>query len=145
MKTIKLKKDTPVKFRGKPMQPDNLKNFMTEWSTSQAEANHVETIEEANDFKIPDDDSEDFLQNVTVYEMHEMAEDNLVLLQETEAMVAESNETGVTGEDTIPHDQSAPNEQPNSLPETASLHVQTAKARTESATAPPYLKPNIQN
>ncbi len=81
-KTLSVKKETPVKFRGHNMQADQMKNFMSEWSLYQAEANHVETIEEANDFSIPDDDSEDFLQNVTVYEMHEMAEDNLILLQE---------------------------------------------------------------
>ena len=102
------------------LEVDNFQNMVNEWSLANAEANHVETIEEANDFDIPDDDSEDFLQNVTVYEMHEMAEENLRLLQldqEQNQALAESNETGTGALDTNPnpeHDQSAPGE-PNPL------------------------------
>ncbi len=96
---------------------DNFHNMVNEWSLTNAEQNHVETIEEANDFNIPDDDSEDFLQNVTVYEMHEAAEDNLQLLEQNQKALAESNETGIGAQDNNNqplHDQSAPNE-PNSL------------------------------
>ena len=96
---------------------DNFQRMVNEWSLANAEKLHVETIEEANDFNIPDDDSEDFLQNVTVYEMHEMAEENLRQFQKDQELqaLAESNETGVTSaEPTTPHDQSAPNE-PNPL------------------------------
>nr|UXQ87936.1 MAG: hypothetical protein [Microvirus sp.] len=99
----------------KSMHTDDFQNMVNEWSLTNAEKHHVETIEEANDFDIPDDDSEDFLQNITVYEMHEMAEDNLHLLPQINQALAESNETGIPGADSQPpHAQSAPDE-PNSL------------------------------
>ncbi len=100
--------------KSKRLEVDNFQSMVNEWSLTNAEQNHVETIEEANDFNIPDDDSEDFLQNVTVYEMHEMAEDNLRLLEQEQKALAESNETDILGaEPPPPHDQSAPIE--NSL------------------------------
>ena len=52
------------------MEVQTFHQMANELSLSLEEANHIETIEEANDFNIPDDDSEDFLNNVTVYEMH---------------------------------------------------------------------------
>ncbi len=91
---------------------------MEEWSLTQAEANHVETIEEANDFHLPEEDGDDFFEKATVYEMHDQAEQNLQLFQDEELRLqqeaeAESNETETPGDQTPPiteHDQSAPDE-----------------------------------
>ena len=112
------KKDTPVTYRGSAVQPNDMKSFMAEWSLSQAEANHVETIEEANDFDIQDEEDEDFLQNFTVYEMHEIAEDNLAIYNQEQAddppesVDVESNETSDRARDPQnSHVQSAPIEQ----------------------------------
>nr|UXQ88022.1 MAG: hypothetical protein [Microvirus sp.] len=76
------------------MEADNFQHMVNEWSLTNAEKLHVETIEEANDFEIPDDDSEDFLQNITVYEMHEMAEDNLTSLHSLPQSSAPTPEPG---------------------------------------------------
>lgn len=97
-------KKTPLTYGGNNMPPDQLHSFMTEWSLSQAERNHVETLEEANDFNINDEESDDFFQNLTVYEMHEQAEENLALLQqiqETEnppsnALTPDTGQTALT-------------------------------------------------
>ena len=86
---------------------------------TNAENNHVETLEEANDFNIGEDD-DDFFQNYTVYEMHDQAEQNLQLFQENfppeqQETQPESNETELQSESPNPeysHDQSAP-EEPN--------------------------------
>lgn len=63
-----------ITFNGKPAPEQDVKRFMAEWSRANAEANHVETEEEANDFDIDDDESDDFFHNFTPYEMHEMHE-----------------------------------------------------------------------
>jgi len=122
-KTLKLPKkggrsSTPVTFNNHNMPKNQMKSFMDEWSLTQAELNHVETIEEANDFEIYDEEDNDFFKNQTVYEMHDQAEENLALFQPIEEppndqeSQAESNETVVSGEEKTqpPHDQSAPNE-----------------------------------
>ena len=103
---------TPVTFNGHNVPKNQIKSFMDEWSLTQSEANHVETIEEANDFEIYDDSEDDFFaQTTTVYEMHDQAEENLQLfpppLPEVEA---ESNETEDPGAEqpNPPHVQSAP-------------------------------------
>ncbi len=92
-----------IKHNNRKVYPDQMKNFMQAWSLDQAEANHVETIEEANDFNIGEEDEDFFPPKLTVYEMHENAEDNLKLLEQ-EALLnpdpAESNETGDQGEST---------------------------------------------
>nr|UXQ88096.1 MAG: hypothetical protein [Microvirus sp.] len=94
---------------------DDLHRMVNEMSLSLSESNHVETIEEANDFEINDEGDADFLQNLTVYEMHDQAEENLQLLPQINQLLAESNETGVQGAEPPPqHAQSAPDE-PNSL------------------------------
>lgn len=108
-------KKAPVQFRD---QGGDFRSFMEEWSLRQAEANHVETIEEANDFNIEEDDEDILHPQLTVYEMHEAAEDNLAILQreEEEARLwrAESNETAAGAQDQSItenlHDQSAPGE-----------------------------------
>ena len=121
-KKKQVKRKTPVTRRGQSVLPNDMKTFMEEWSLSRAEANHVETIEEANDFNLPPDpEDEDFFHGLTVYEMHEVAEENLALYNEQEKesqVVPESNETDVPGELTTDpaHDQSAPDEQ-HSVPE----------------------------
>ena len=114
----KSKSDTPVKFRGSSVQPNDMKSFMDEWSLRQAEANHVETLEEANDFNINDEGDEDFLEPFTVYEMHEIAEDNLAIYNQEQAddppesVDVESNETSDRARDPQnSHVQSAPIEQ----------------------------------
>ena len=113
-------KKTPVQFWGSSVYPDQMKNFMEEWSLRQAEENHVESIEEANDFNIQDEEDEDFFQGYTVYEMHEIAEDNLAAYQAAlpqDPEVAESSESDDRALATPDneHDQSAPVE-PDSLP-----------------------------
>ncbi len=117
---------TPVTFHSKNMPASQMHSFMEEWSLSQAENNHVETIEEANDFNLNDDDDDFFTQipNLTVYEMHDQAEENLELYnnslppedetdQETED---ESNETDDRAQDTtkLPAQPSAPVTEPAS-------------------------------
>lgn len=93
---------------------------MEEWSRLHAEENHVETIEEANDFGIDEDDEDILHPSITVYEMHESAEDNLAVLEREQmeheeylkSLEAESNETDVRARE-IPentHVQSAPNQ-----------------------------------
>ncbi len=93
---------------------------MQEWSLTQSEHNHVETLEEANDFNIgpEDDDFFDHNPQVTVYEMHDQAEENLQLYQseippETqEETQAETNETVDRAQENPLHDQSAPVKNP---------------------------------
>lgn len=124
MKTLHLKKKTPGTYRGNSIQSQDMQSFMAEWSTTQAEANHVETIEEANDFEIYEEEDDFFQPTLTVYEMQEAAEDNLLLLEEEQRRIAEaeSNETGPQGDPTPnpDHAQSAPVE-PNSPLETPSI------------------------
>ncbi len=112
------KANTPVSFNHQNMPKNQLHSFMEEWSLTQAEKNHVETIEEANDFSINNDDDDFFTQipNLTVYEMHDQAEENLQLYNESlppeneQETQAESNETDDRAQDkTQPlPDQSAP-------------------------------------
>ena len=103
-----------------------LQRMVRELSLAASEEAHIETLEEANDFGIEDDEEDqDFFHNLTVYEMHEAAEDNLALLEQAQLNQepAESNETGDQGEESpTPHAQSAPVElntpasnQPSSL------------------------------
>lgn len=103
---------TPVSFKNHNMPKEQLHSFMEEWSLTQAERNHVETIEEANDFEIHDEEDSDFFEKQTVYEMHEMAEENLAIYKQNQELQAESNETVVPGGDNHNplHDQSAPDE-----------------------------------
>lgn len=75
--------NTPVSFKGSSVAPHQFQSFMTEWSLTQAEANHVETIDEANDFSIHDEEDNDFFNDLTVYEMHDQAEENLQLYNES--------------------------------------------------------------
>nr|UXQ88074.1 MAG: hypothetical protein [Microvirus sp.] len=100
-------------------QQSDFQKMVNEWSTSQAELNHVETIEEANDFGIEEDaEDQDFFHNLTVYEMHEAAEDNLAAHQaeQAEILLAESNEPGDLASMSPNNTQSAQIE-PNSLGE----------------------------
>lgn len=121
---------TPVTFKSQNMPASQMHSFMEEWSLVQAESNHVETIEEANDFNLNDDDDDFFtkIPNLTVYEMHDQAEENLELYnnslpeeaendQETED---ESNETDDRAQDTTktPAQPSAPVHEPASEPST---------------------------
>ncbi len=112
---------TPVSFKGNNMPASQMHQFMEEWSLTQAESNHVETIDEANDFDIFDDDDDFFEKtpNLTVYEMHDQAEENLALYNDSlpeeedeteQEKEAESNETDDRAQDKnqpLP-DQSAP-------------------------------------
>lgn len=107
---------TPVSFNGKPAYKDEVKHFLTEWSRTQAEQQHVETIEEANDFFLPEEDNDDedfFSLTPTVYEMHEIQAEADELVQEAPpSETPESNETVDPGAPSTPpdpaHDQSAP-------------------------------------
>jgi len=121
-KTLSLPKkggprNTPVAFHN-TVPPAKMHSMIEEWSLTNAENAHVETLEEANDFNIGDDD-DDFFEKHTVYEMHDQAEENLQLFQQNtpaenkQETQTESNETVVSGENQPSHDQSAPN-QPNS-------------------------------
>lgn len=113
---------TPVRFRGLSVPNQDFRQFMQEWSTSQAEANHVESFDEANDFEINDPEDYDFFHDVTPYEMQDLPEDTQAdRLDQDQSQVekAESNETGPTGADLTsqhqnddPHDQSAPTGNP---------------------------------
>jgi len=111
---------TPVIFRGKNLYPDDAKRLMQELRLAQHEEEYVETYEEANDFTLESaDEDEDFFQDLTVYEMHEMAAEAEELDDEAPPKVAaESNETedGARRESDPPppHDQSAPVEQTRS-------------------------------
>lgn len=93
---------TPVSFRGKALPQADFRRFVHDWSQSQAEANHVETFEEANDFEVYDPEDHDFFHGMTPYEMHDMPEDTpdsrLDAGQPAPAEAsAESNETEPTG------------------------------------------------
>ncbi len=110
---------TPVSFNNHNVPPAKLHSFMEEWSLTQAENNHVETIDEASNFEIFDHE-EDFFEgipNLTVYEMHDQAEENLQLYQNSlppendQETEDESNETSVQARDDTDttHDQSALN------------------------------------
>lgn len=114
---------TPVSFRGMPTQVDEVKRYFEEWSRANAEANHVETLEEANDFSIQDEEDDDFFHGLTPYEMHDLYETEVANGQmedqegslEPEAESAESNETADQGANSNPdssHDQSAPDAEP---------------------------------
>ena len=78
---------------GQDVPLSDFKAFMDSWSVNQAEVNHVETIEEANDFEIfdPEDDNI-FPGEVTVYEMHEIAADSYT---EQRAVAPEQGQTAL--------------------------------------------------
>ena len=90
-------KQTRVPFTNVIPAPQ-MHSMIEEFSLSQAEKHHIETLEEANDFNIGDDD-DDFFKNQTVYEMHDQAEENMALFQQNfppetdQEEEAESNET----------------------------------------------------
>lgn len=133
-KTKSERADAPIKYRGAPAAPQDFRSFMEEWSISQAEANHVETIEEANDFEIFEEEDDIFSPELTVYEMHEAAEETLALLEHSqpEQLQAESNETGDAGaiNSQNSHDQSAPLEL--NSPEDSSLSSQQTPIHSSS-------------
>lgn len=130
-KSVQSPPTPPLRVRGhRSPDPHDVKNFIQEWSLSQAEANHVETIDEANDFSIHDEEDEDFFENLTVYEMHEATEDRLALMELEKQ--AETNETDDTGAELNPdttHDQSAPIEDPPA--ETDNSTTLSSKVRQE--------------
>ena len=106
---------TPVSFRGLPTQRDEFRKFMDEWSRDQAEANHVETIEEANDFDIGgEEEDDDFFEGITPYEMHEMQIDTEEAADPVDAAMtgspAENNDSDdrATGTPETSPDPSAP-------------------------------------
>lgn len=111
---------TPVTFRGKSVPHQDMARFMQEWSRAKAEAEHVETFEEANDFEIYDPEDNDFFHDLTPYEMLDMPEieeaDQGRLEQNQPAdpqSAAESNETEPAGAQQkvlkeTAHDKSAP-------------------------------------
>ena len=110
-------------LRGKNLGAESFRDFMTEWSLRQAEANHVETIEEANDFNIDEDDEDIIHPSLTVYEMQEAAEDNLAVY-EREQKEAEAYEKLLASES---------NENANEareIPE--NTHAQSALVQTDS-------------
>ena len=62
---------------GQDVPLSEFKEFMDSWSINQAEINHVETLEEANDFYIPEEEDEDIIpSDLTVYELHEIEAEN---------------------------------------------------------------------
>lgn len=110
---------TPITFRGKNLYPDDAKRMLQELRLAQHEEEYIETFEEANDFNIPSaDEDEDFFEDLTVYEMHEITPEVDELVEETPAVVAaESNETEDRARSESPddaHAQSAPIEQTRS-------------------------------
>lgn len=99
----------PVKFRGRPGQVDQVRAYIDNWSRTNAEDAHVETIEEANNFDINDPDDEDFFPpDFTPYELLELPPDT----EEVEHGLAENNETDDAGapptQKDEAHEQSAP-------------------------------------
>lgn len=117
---------TPVTFRGMPTQVDEVKAYFQEWSRTEAENNHVETIEEANDFSIFDEEDEDFFHSLTPYEMHDVLETETQAQlrdEETERFLSEAEQVGsgntdpdVPGASQTPDQdarQSAPDEEPD--------------------------------
>lgn len=110
---------TPVSFGGRDLFPSEAKQLIQEWSAQQAEANHVETLEEANDFEIPGfemEEDEDFFQNLTVYEMHEQMEE--IQKQSPPEIDPANDVSGRENENLdLSHDQSAPDEQTRSEPQ----------------------------
>lgn len=131
---------TPVNFRGMPTQVDEVKAYFEEWSRTQAEQNHVETIEEANDFSIYDEEDDDFFHSLTPYEMHDMLETETQaqlrdeeterLLSEAEQVGSENTDSDKAGASPTPDQdarQSAPLEEPDP---TALLSSQSATGAT---------------
>lgn len=106
-------RSTPVTFKGRNLYPDDAKRLLQELRLATYEDEYVESYEEANDFNIEASDEDgDFLQDLTVYEMHEVAAEADELDEEAPPMVAaESNETELRASDNpTAHDQSAPQE-----------------------------------
>lgn len=107
---------TPIRFRGRYGDPNQVRAYIEEWSRTQAENAHVETIEEANDFDINDPDDDDFFPpDFTPYELHEMQIDSTP----DDQALAENNETDDPGAPPTTkdqaHEQSAPVEDSPSL------------------------------
>ena len=102
---------TPVNF-GRSPYPDDFKSQLEEFSRMSAERNHVETIEEANDFgDMSQPEDEDFFEQTTVYEMHEIQAEAVEDTPEEAPQidVAETPDSDVQGDLDFPeHDQSAP-------------------------------------
>ncbi|AXL14892.1 hypothetical protein [Microviridae sp.] len=90
---------TPIRNGDRNVPVSDFKTFMAEWSLAQAEANHVETMEEANDFEIYEEEDDFFPQQLTVYEMHDDQETRLAL----EALEAESIDSAVLANDNSEH------------------------------------------
>jgi hypothetical protein len=146
------KRKAPISFRNRPVDQGDFRSFMAEWSLRNAEENHVETIEEANDFEIFDEEEEDFLANLTVYEMHDMAEENLQKWKDSlpSEEMTESNETAVLAREeestgNVSHDQSAQHEPDLSSPSLSEKGAQDARPRyrtyAQGAPAPDHPAP----
>lgn len=117
---------TPVTFRGQNMYPDDVKRQLAEWSNLQAEAAHVETLEEANDFELPPDpyydDDQGFFGNLTVYEMREVQADHQAEMARQAEMEASAGPGG--SEDSLEPSANEPSaEMEEDIPPSSSLDV----------------------
>lgn len=98
---------TPVRMGGGNPYPEDFRSQLEEFSRQSAEQNHVETIEEANDFgDLLQPEDEDFFEAHTVYEMHEIQAENPPTPNEEIAVETPSEPQGDPEPDD--HDQSAP-------------------------------------